>query len=206
MASMANWNDEKPLAKVKCRDHDCEKDLHTFLRLRPGGLSYRSEQCSECGANLIEWQRLDRHDLSDVANTVASLQREFIRHQYWHQPIGEKALNYAKRKGLLGLQEAAELRLRKYVGPPRAELFRDGTQTPKVGNAIHYAQHATATCCRKCIEAWHGIERELPLTDQELGYMTELVMHYLKIRLPDLPLEGTKVAGRRSSTSRQPKG
>ena len=160
MASMANWNDEKPLAKVKCRDHDCEKDLHTFLRLRPGGLSYRSEQCSECGANLIEWQRLDRHDLSDVANTVASLQREFIRHQYWHQPIGEKALNYAKRKGLLGLQEAAELRFfaqmppgERYaspidLAPRRAELFRDGTQTPKVGNAIHYAQHATATCCR----------------------------------------------------------
>ena len=45
MASMANWNDEKPLAKVKCRDHDCEKDLHTFLRLSPNPPNGKSEQC-----------------------------------------------------------------------------------------------------------------------------------------------------------------
>jgi hypothetical protein len=196
MASMENWNNEKPLAKVTCTSHDCEKDLHSFLRIRPGEQSYRSEECRACGAELIDWQRLDRHDLSDVENTVASLERELIRHQYWHQSIDEKALNHAMRKGLSGLQEAAEHRLRKYVGPPRAELFRDGFQTPLSGNAIYYAQHATATCCRKCIEAWHGIDRERSLTDQELGYMTKLVMHYIKKRMPDLPLEGTKVTGR----------
>ena len=169
MASTANWNDEKPLAKVTCTNSDCEKDLHSFLRVRPRGQSYRSEQCRECGVDLVDWQRLDRHDLSDVGNTVASLEWELIRHQYWHQPIDQKALNHAMRKGRLDLRGAVEHRLRKYVGPAKSELRRDGTQTPRVGNTIYYAQHATATCCRKCIEAWHGIDRDRPLTADELG-------------------------------------
>ena len=206
MTSTTNWNDEKPLAKVTCTSYDCERDLHSFLRISPGNQSYRSEKCRECGIDMIDWKRLDRHDLSDVANTVASLERELIRHQYWHQSIDSKALNHAMRKGLSGLRQAAEHRLRKYIGPPKADLFRDGFQTPLSGNAIYYAQHATATCCRKCIEAWHGIERDRPLTDTELGYMTELVMHYIEKRLPDLSKEGTRVPSPRPSTSKQPRG
>ena len=167
-----------------------------LLRVRPRGESYRSESCRECGADLIDWHRLDQHNLGDVENTVASLERELIRHHYWHKSIDEKAVRHATRKGLNGIREATEHRLRKYVGPPRSQLFRDGTQTPSSGNAIYYAQHATATCCRKCIEAWHGIEREKPLRDDELGYMTELVMHFISKRLPELPQVGARVRRR----------
>ncbi len=70
-------------------------------------------------------------------------------------------------------------------------------QTRTSGNVIYYAQHATATCCRKCMEAWHAIDRETPLGDQEIGYATELVMRYIKVRLPDLPFIGPKVKARR---------
>ncbi len=35
----------------------------------------------------------------------------------------------------------------------------DGRQTPREGNTIFYAQHATASCCRTCIEYWHGIPK-----------------------------------------------
>jgi len=33
------------------------------------------------------------------------------------------------------------------------------TKQQREGSAeiVHYAQHATAACCRKCIEYWHGI-------------------------------------------------
>ena len=89
-------------------------------------------------------------------------------------------------KGLDGLRDAAEHRLRKYVGPPRSGDLSGRYANPKKGNAIYYAQHATATCCRKCIEAWHGIDRERPLTDEEIGYMTGLVMHYVGKKLPEL--------------------
>ena len=186
MSSTASWNEEKPLKKVTCTSYDCERDLHSFLSKYQRGQSYRNGKCRECGADLIDWHRLDRRDLSDVENTIASLEREFIRHHFWHKPLDGKAVSHAMNKGLDRLRDAAEHRLRKYVGPPRSKLFRDGMQTPKNGNAIYYAQHATATCCRKCIEAWHGIDRERPLTDAEIGYMTGLVMHYVGKKLPEL--------------------
>ena len=188
-----DWNNEEPLGKVTCSSYDCERDLHSFRRRRPGNESYRNEQCAACGARLIDWERLDQRDLNDVSNTFQSLRLELIRHHYWHKVIDAKALGHAQGKGLIGLRDAAEHRLRKYVGEPSSTLFRDGMQTPTSGNVIFYAQHATATCCRKCLEAWHAIDRETHLTDQQIGYMTELIMRYIQVRLPDLPATGPKL-------------
>ena len=193
MSNSQDWNTEPPLSKVTCTSAACDRDLHSFLRVRPRGQSYRNEQCRECGVDLIDWARLDRHDLRDVGYTVEALERELIRHVYWHSTIDLIAIRHARRKGLSGLLEATNIRLRKYVGPPRSQLFRDGMQTPLSGNIIYYAQHATATCCRKCIEAWHGIDRERPLTEEELGYMNELVTYYINRRMPDLAQHGIKV-------------
>ena len=194
-----DWNNEKPLAKVTCSSYDCERDLHSFRQRRPRNQSYRSEQCVACGAELIDWHRLDQHDLQDVDNTFESLGREMVRHEFWHKAIDDKALNHAQGKGMIGLRQAAEHRLRQYVASPSSQLFRDGMQTPKSGNVIYYAQHATATCCRKCIEAWHGVDRERSLTDEELGYMTELIMRYIQVRLPELPPTGPKMKHARLS-------
>ena len=193
MPNTEDWNVEKPLSTIKCTSADCENDLHSFLRMRPRGQSYRNGECRECGIDLIDWHRLDQRDLSDVDHTVASLERELIRHVYWHKSIDQRAINHAKRKGLSGMREAAIMRLRNSVGPPRSKLPRDGGQTGFSRNAIFYAQHATATCCRKCIEAWHGIEKENPLTTEQIGYMTELVMHYIQQRVPNLAQHGIKV-------------
>jgi hypothetical protein len=122
-----------------------------------------------------------------VAYTIEALEHELIRHHYWHADFDQKALEEAFKRGMLGLRQAAEKRLKKFVGPPRAEIFRDGTQTPRGGSVVFYAQHATATCCRRCIEAWHGIDRNRPLSHEELEYMSKLVMAYIAKRLPDLP-------------------
>ena len=192
-----DWQEMRSLGKVSCSSYDCEQDLHCFRSKRPTDGSYRNGRCVACDVDLIDWERLDNHDLSDALYTKHSLKYEMIRHAYWHTPIDETALNHALRKGLGGLREAVETRLSKYVGPPSSELFRDGTQTPLNGNVIYYAQHATATCCRKCSEEWHGINRERRLTADEIGYMTELIMLYVQDRLPDLPYQGQKVPPRR---------
>jgi hypothetical protein len=199
-ASM-DWKEEKPLPEVTCSSRDCERDLHSFLRPRPRDQSYRNEKCVECGANLIDWHRLDRHDLSDVDYTVEALEHECVRHYYWHKPLDERAVNHALRKGLSGLREAVERRLWKSVAPPRAQNSWDGRQTPKSGNVIYFAQHATATCCRRCIEAWHKIDRNRSLTEPEHGYMTALIMRYIRTRMPDLPEHGQHVPRSRESAN-----
>jgi len=108
--------------------------------------------------------------------------------------IDAKAISHARRKGRRGMQEAAEKRIVSSVGRAQAELFRDGTQTPMGGeNMLYYAQHATASCCRMCIEEWHGIPRNRPLATDEITYLAALTMRYIGERLPDLADNPVKV-------------
>lgn len=79
------------------------------------------------------------------------------------------------------MRGAAERRLRSAVGD--ANPYRDGYQTPKKGNVLFYAQHATATCCRKCMEDWHGVPMGQALTDKQISYFTDLLMRYIDERL-----------------------
>ncbi|MEQ9618943.1 MAG: DUF4186 family protein [Deltaproteobacteria bacterium] len=56
----------------------------------------------------------------------------------------------------------------------------DGRQTPMRNHPVFIAQHATATCCRKCLFKWHGIEAEdHELTSAEKNYMLEVLKAWL---------------------------
>jgi hypothetical protein len=151
-------------------------------------------RCRECGADLIDWDRVHALDPEDVQHTFASLRKEMFRHYFWHVPLDRRAANYALRRGVSGTREAARARLRRSVGPARP--YRDGYQTPREGsgNPIHYAQHATATCCRRCIEVWHGIPRGQALGEDMVLYLAELVVLYIGERVPELTEGGQYVA------------
>jgi hypothetical protein len=141
-------------------------------------------KCRSCGADLVDWARVHRRDRTDVAYTFDALRYELIRHHHWDTPLDERAINHARRKGRERLNEAALRRLTKYLAPARPP--RDGYQTPFSGNAIFYAQHAVACCCRTCLEYWHGIPKGRALTHDELDYCIQLVTMFLDQRLPDL--------------------
>jgi hypothetical protein len=149
-------------------------------------------RCRTCGAELVDWSRVHKRNPADAAYTFAALKYELVRHYFWHVEIDLRAVNHARRKGKIGLQAAAEQRIRKAVGP--AEPPFDGRQTPREGsgNVISYAQHATASCCRKCIAEWHGIPRGRELTEDEIAYLTTLAVLYIDERLPFLTQDGEK--------------
>lgn len=146
--------------------------------------------CRACGADLVDWDRVIRRDLSDMRHTFEALRKERIRHYFWHKEFDGRALRHARRKGRRGMWAAAEKRVRQSVGQ---DTGFDGRQTSVAGNALFYAQHATASCCRKCIEEWHAIERGRPLTDDEVAYLTELVRLYIAERMTFLTENGEKV-------------
>ena len=86
------WQEVKPLGKMTCSSHDCERDLHCFRTQRPKkGESYRNGHCFACNADFIDWNRLDKRDLKDVNYTVQAIQYEMFRHVYWHKTIDESA-------------------------------------------------------------------------------------------------------------------
>jgi len=45
------------------------------------------------------------------------------------------------------------------------------------------AQHATATCCRKCIYKWHGIEKGRALNVEEVDVVEVLIMGWIAPQL-----------------------
>lgn len=177
--------------EITCTSSNCESGLHCFRATRKMKEMNQRGRCRSCGVALIDWERLHRRDLRDTQHTFSALRREFFRHHYWHLDIDRRARNHARRKGWNGLSKATRRRLETAIGA--AQPFRDGTQTPRHGNSIYYAQHAVACCCRKCLEYWHGIPRGRTLSAEELSYLSDLCMLYLRERMPYLTDHGEKV-------------
>ena len=56
----------------------------------------------------------------------------------------------------------------------------DGDQTSMRGRPVFIAQHATATCCRGCIQKWHRIKKGMKLSDQEIQFFIGLIMGWIE--------------------------
>lgn len=61
-----------------------------------------------------------------------------------------------------------------------ASPVNDGKQTPFKGHPVFVAQHATATCCRSCLEKWHRIPRGRALTEPEQKHIVHAIALWLE--------------------------
>jgi hypothetical protein len=61
-----------------------------------------------------------------------------------------------------------------------ANPYKDGYQTPYKGHPVFVAQHATATCCRSCLEKWHKIEKGNEFTEKDLEYVVHVISKWLE--------------------------
>jgi hypothetical protein len=84
---------------------------------------------------------------------------------------------YLRERGMEVVLSHAERFLRERLAP--ADPVNDGRQTPMRGHPAFVAQHATALCCRGCLEKWHGIPRGRPLTDTEIDYAMQVMRSWL---------------------------
>ena len=64
-----------------------------------------------------------------------------------------------------------------------AEPRNDGKQTPYRGHPVFVAQHATATCCRACLERSHQIPKGRELSRQEIGYVVDVISRWIEREL-----------------------
>ena len=181
-------NEDLAPLKVSCTRTDCDNGLHCYLATAKMVKQQSAGRCRTCGITLVDWDRVRARNYADVAFTFECMRTEFIRHHFWHTEIDDAAIEHATKKGMTALLESVPKRVRQSIG--KALPFRDGTQTPFQGRAVYYAQHATATCCRKCVEEWHGIPRGRALADEEIHYLTQLIGRYLEHRLKSIPQQG----------------
>lgn len=92
--------------------------------------------------------------------------------------LKDKDIAYINQKGFVTIKEHAQTFINKRLA--NKNPINDGKQTPWQGHPVFIAQHATATCCRKCLEKWHHIPQNKELTKEEQEYIVNIIMTWLK--------------------------
>jgi hypothetical protein len=112
--------------------------------------------------------------VKDVQEVLSDLKQSTFRSRIHLQ---QKELEYLHKKGLSEVREHAADFIEKRLAP--ALPANDGKQTPWHNHPVFVAQHATATCCRGCLQKWHQIPKGRALTEEELQYIIELIGTWL---------------------------
>lgn len=88
----------------------------------------------------------------------------------------EKA--YFEAKGSEKIREHAADFIRKRLAP--ATPPNDGRQTPMSGHPAFKAMHATACCCRGCLEKWYKVPKGRELSESEQERIVNLLMAWIE--------------------------
>ena len=92
--------------------------------------------------------------------------------------LGGRELAYLQTWGLPHVMRQAADFIDSRLAP--AEPKNDGRQTPWRNHPVFVAQHATATCCRGCLEKTHGIARGAALTPEERRHVLAVIERWLQ--------------------------
>ena len=112
--------------------------------------------------------------MRDLDDLFTALARSAFRSRF---RLGPRERAYLIEKTLPVVLEHGRQFIHQRLAP--AAPPRDGRQTPMRGHPIFIAQHATATCCRGCLEKWHHIARGRPLSDSEIEYILTVLARWL---------------------------
>lgn len=92
-----------------------------------------------------------------------------------------RELAYLQMWGVPHVMKQAEELIRKRLAP--AEPLNDGRQTPWRNHPVFVAQHATATCCRGCLEKTYGIAKGRALDAAEMKHVLGAIERWLRTQL-----------------------
>lgn len=98
--------------------------------------------------------------MNDISFILNKLSYSSFRNRF---KLTKKDKEYIFNKGILQIKEHARTFILTRLAPKN--ILNDGKQTPFKGHPVFIAQHATATCCRKCLYKWHHILMDKDLTE-----------------------------------------
>jgi hypothetical protein len=119
--------------------------------------------------------------MRDLEELFAALGRSEFRRRF--RLRGCEAA-YLHEKGLDIVLVYARQFIESRLAP--AEPANDGRQTPTRNHPAFIAQHATATCCRGCLEKWHGIPKGRSLSAAEIDYVVAVIRRWLVQQAPEM--------------------
>ncbi len=110
-----------------------------------------------------------------ISDVLVSLSHSKFRSSFH---LKDEDINYIKKCGIKKIKEHATTFVNERLA--KSNIKNDGKQTPMKGHPVFIAQHATATCCRGCLEKWHHIKKGKELTDNEKNYIISLILTWIK--------------------------
>ena len=114
---------------------------------------------------------------SDYHRILVGLGRSRFRARF---RLDHKDLGYLSRSGLKTIENHARDFVARRLAPAHPQ--KDGKQTPFRGHPVFKAQHATASCCRKCLCQWHGIGQGRELHEREIAGIVGLIMEWIRLQ------------------------
>lgn len=112
--------------------------------------------------------------MSTIEQTLERLSRSKFRSGI-RLTKAEKA--YLKEKGPERIRSHAVDFVKMKLAP--AAPLNDGKQTPMHGHPVFKAMHATACCCRGCLNKWYKVPVGRELTEEEQRRIVNLLMAWI---------------------------
>lgn len=146
-----------------------KESRHVFSAMQAG----QGELFPDAGAQFIhEWS--DPVVPAKMEALFARLARSRFRQRF---RLGSQESAYCLSRGMVTMRLHAADFIAQRLAP--ANLSNDGRQTPMRGHPVFVAQHATATCCRGCLEKWHGLPLGRALSTVEQAWLVDILMAWI---------------------------
>ena len=112
--------------------------------------------------------------MQTIDEALEKLEKSDFRRKF---KLDEGDIEYIKKQGFDKIRSHAEDFVEKRLAP--AYIPNDGSQTPMRGHPVFKAQHATACCCRGCLEKWYGVKKGKELTKLQQEKIVNLIMAWI---------------------------
>ena len=112
--------------------------------------------------------------MQTIDEALDKLERSKFRSSFY---LTKKDKEYIQEKGMDVIRSHAQDFVSKKLAP--AYPVNDGKQTPMHGHPAFKAMHATACCCRGCLEKWYKIPQGKELTESQQQKIVNLLMAWL---------------------------
>ncbi len=113
--------------------------------------------------------------MQTIEVALAKLNKSKFRSRFH---LKQEDIDYIDKKGLEKIRSDAEDFISKRLAP--AQIPNDGRQTPMKGHPVFIAQHATACCCRGCLNKWYNVPKNTELSAARQKKIVNLIMAWIE--------------------------
>ncbi|MBQ4249207.1 MAG: DUF4186 domain-containing protein [Clostridia bacterium] len=113
--------------------------------------------------------------MQTIEQALDKLERSKFRSGF---QLTKKDLEYIETKGMDVMRRHAGDFVRIKLAP--AFPVNDGKQTPMRGHPVFKAMHATACCCRRCLNKWYRVPLHKELSPSAQEKIVNLLMAWIE--------------------------